>query len=91
MGVQGANLAKTIGFYRFLETYLLGRVVLTRLRLSEFGRWRLPRRIPKGIQRWIPTGIQIPKEQDTGNCGLLLMVSHACGRKRPANFPDRVY
>ena len=38
----------------------------TRLQVSDFGRRRLPGRIPKGIQRWIPTGIQLPKEQDTG-------------------------
>ena len=66
MGVQGANLAKTDVFNKFLETYMLGRVSPTRLQPSKFGRWRLPIWIPKGIQRWIPTGIQVPKEQGTG-------------------------
>jgi len=86
MVVQGPNLAKTIGFYRFLETYLLGRFSPTRQRVSKSGRWMLPRRIPKGIQRWIPKGIQIPKEQDTGNWGLYAHAFTRLWAQAPGEF-----
>ena len=42
-----------------------------------FGRRRLPGRIPKGIQRWIPTGIQLRRSSAQELWNAMLGLSHA--------------
>ena len=64
----------------------------TRLRRSGFGRRRLPGRIPKGIQRWIPTGIQLRRSSAQELWNAMPRFSHAVGLRklRPGEFFKKI-